>query len=125
MRLQPGASVSDLDACESGLGASLHSSLWNLYRAANGVFDHLAQFFIVWPLAEVVERNRLAWATEGGGRLRWIGFGDDGTGNPFCVPRGDGEDVYYWNPIDHEATRLADTLTLFWEGLAAGSLPAH
>jgi hypothetical protein len=42
---------------------------------------------VIWPLADVVERNRAATEVESGHRRDWVAFGDDGAGNPFCVDR--------------------------------------
>jgi hypothetical protein len=63
-----------------------------LYLASDGVFDRVGQWCVIWPLSEIVTRNLQAWALEDvPGRQALVGFGDDGTGAPFCVPR-DGSD---------------------------------
>jgi hypothetical protein len=62
--------------------------LRRLYLASDGVFDAPAQWFVIWPIADVVIRNREAWSCEDSpSRRNLVGFGDDGTGAPFCVPR--------------------------------------
>jgi hypothetical protein len=124
-RLQFGASIDDLHVCESTLGAPLPSDLRRLYLASNGVWDEPGQWFVIWPLADIAQRNRLANELEGPGRSRWIGFGDDGTGSPFCVARRGGAAVYYWSPIDHSATLLASGVAEFWAAWVAGTLPPH
>lgn len=125
IRMQPAASTSHLEACESAVGTTLPSSLRNLYLATDGIFDESGQWFLVWQLADVAKRNLLAWDVEGSERSDWVGFGDDGTGNPFCVRRSGGEDVYYWNPIDQEATYLAADAAAFWIAMTSNSLPHH
>ena len=107
LRLQHGASESDLDECEAKLGSTLPLALRNLYLASDGVWDEPGQWFVIWPLREVVERNRTAAEVETVHRGDWVAFGDDGTGNPFCVDRQGNDAVYYWSPIDQAATRLA------------------
>jgi hypothetical protein len=65
------------------------------------------------------------YAGEGSGRQALVGFGDDGTGNPFCIRRDGGEAVYYWSPLDQEATLLAEDAAEFWRLWTANELPAH
>jgi hypothetical protein len=125
LRLEAGAATEAIEKTESALDATLPSALRDLYQASDGVWDEPGQWFVIWPLADVVERNRLARDVESSARADWIGFGDDGTGNPFCVCRGNGDDVYYWSPIDQEATWLASDPAAFWQALVTDSLPKH
>lgn len=102
--------------------------LRELYRVSNGIFDGPGQWFVVWPLADVVARNRLDWSQANAAtadRLTLAGFGDDGTGMPFCVPRDGSHSVFVWSALDHEAVLLADTVVEFWTRWRAESLPHY
>jgi hypothetical protein len=118
--LQQAGSEAEVDQAEASLDAIFPLELRALYLATDGVFDKPGQWFVVWPLAEVVARNRLAWADESIARQGLVGFGDDGTGAPFCVPRDGSGGVFTWNPIDAQAYRLADTVAQFWSGWSSG-----
>jgi hypothetical protein len=94
--------------------------------ASNGVFDRTGQWFVIWPLPEVVARNSKAWSfTDSQVRHKLVGFGDDGTGTPFWVPRDGSTGVFAWSAIDGEATLLADSVAAFWSGWRAGTLPTY
>jgi hypothetical protein len=118
----PAASDAEITQAEKLLGATIPTSLRRLYLMSDGVLDKPGQWFVVWPLAEVVEHNRQAWAVEDNARQQLLGFGDDGTGAPFCVPRDGGGVVFHWNPIDQLAHRLADTVGEFWSGWSNGTI---
>ena len=62
--LQPGAGAGDLAAAETALKAAFPADLNDVYRVSNGVFDATGQWFVIWPLAEVITRNQRAWAEE-------------------------------------------------------------
>jgi hypothetical protein len=104
---------------------TLPSALRALYLASDGVFDEPGQWFVIWPLAEVVARNQAAWADGNHGRRRLLAFGDDGTGDLFCVPIGGGPEIVFWSAIDGTATHLARSLPLLWEAWTTDSLPPH
>jgi hypothetical protein len=87
-RMRDPAGASAISAAESALGVVFPGDLRALYLVSDGVFDEPGQWFIIWPLAEVVARNQAARAGESTTRLRLLAFGDDGTGAPFCVPVG-------------------------------------
>jgi hypothetical protein len=125
LRLQSGAPTDTIEESESALDATFPLALRNLYRASDGVWDEPGRWFLIWPLVAVLERNRLAWDAEAPARGEWIGFGDDGTGNPFCFRRGGDDDVYYWSSVDQAATRLASDPVAFWQAWVADSLPTH
>lgn len=119
--LQPAASEVEIGRVEALLGAVLPADLCGLYLVSDGVFDKAGQWFVVWPLAQIVERNQRAWAEEEHAeRGRLVGFGDDGTGTAFCVPRNGSAGVFAWNPIDERADRLADSVVEFWTGWCGG-----
>lgn len=117
---RPGATKVAMDHAEAVLGAVFSAGLRTLYSATDGVFDKPGQWFVVWPLAEVVTRNQRAWADESAARQELVGFGDDGTGAPFCVPRDGGVGVFVWEPIEQQAFWLADTVEQFWSGWSRG-----
>lgn len=73
---------------EALLGAVFPADLRTLFLATDGVFDQPGQWFVVWPLGEVVTRNQRAWAHESAARQELVGFGDDGTGAPFWRAQG-------------------------------------
>jgi hypothetical protein len=123
--LRPGATTGEIAAAETALAAAFPEELRQLYLVSNGVFDRPGQWFVIWPLPEVVTRNRQAWPQEGPARRELLGFGDDGTGAPFCVPRDGGSGVFAWSPIGREATPLASSVTSFWSKWTAGTLPPH
>jgi hypothetical protein len=110
-----------LDRAEALLGAVFPDDragcTWRLM-----VFDKPGQWFVVWPLAEVVTRNRQAWAAESTARQEFVGFCDYGTGAPFCVPRDGSIGVSTWNSIEQRADRLADTVEEFWSCWSGGKI---
>ncbi|MEU4675160.1 SMI1/KNR4 family protein [Amycolatopsis sp. NPDC023774] len=125
--LQAPAAAVDLAAAETALDATLPEALRELYLVTDGVFDGPGQWFVVWPLSDVVERNRADWSSsvQGTARVDLVGFGDDGAGAPFCVPRAGGSGVFVWSAIDAAATRLADTVEEFYARWQASSLPPY
>ncbi|WP_319464162.1 SMI1/KNR4 family protein [Micromonospora sp. RTP1Z1] len=119
--LRPPSSVAVVSQVESLLGVGLPADLRAFYLATDGVFDKMGQWFVCWPLDEVVKRNQEAWAEEGAGRRQLLGFGDDGTGSPFCVSTS-GSGHVFWDSIDAVAYPLATNLADFWRGWHAGTL---
>ena len=125
-QLCPGAAADEIGAVEAALAAVFPAQLREVYRASNGVFDRLGQWFVIWPLPEVVARNGEAWSlTDSLVRRTLVGFGDNGTGSPFCVRRDGGSGVFIWSAIDGQATPLAGTVAEFWVGWVASTLPPH
>jgi cell wall assembly regulator SMI1 len=124
--LCPAAAAGDVTAAEAGLAAVFPADLRQLYLVSNGVFDRSGQWFVIWPLPEVVTRNSQAWTQDVSlARRELTGFGDDGTGAPFCVPRDGSSSVFAWSPIEGKATLLAKSVADFWSGWIAGMLPPH
>jgi hypothetical protein len=124
--LCPGAGAGEVAAVEAALEAVFPAELREIYVTCNGVFDRAGQWFVIWPLSEVVTRNREAWSLEDSpARRGLVGFGDDGTGAPFCVPRGGGGGVFAWSAIDDGAALMSGTVAGFWSGWVAGTLPPH
>lgn len=124
-RLTSPADVPAIDHAELVLAARFPDALRDLYLVSNGVFDETGQWFPIWPLDELIRRNADAYAIEGAPRSEYVGFGDDGTGDPFCVRREGGDKVFSWSVIDNRATLLADNLVSFWSGWTESTLPAH
>ena len=123
--LRPGAEPGEVEAAQTALKAVFPEELRQLYLASDGVFDRPGQWFVIWPLSEVVTRNRQTWPHDGAARRELGGFGDDGTGAPFCVPRDGSSGVFAWSPITGEATLLAPSLPVFWSRWTASTLPPH
>jgi cell wall assembly regulator SMI1 len=114
-----------INAAELALGVTFPEALRLLYLASDGVFDDPGQWFVIWPLADMITRNQAAWKDGNRTRRGLLAFGDDGTGSPFCV-RTDGRDeVLFFGPIECTTVWLAPSLPLFWEAWMAGSLPPH
>lgn len=128
LELRQPATDEALSTAEVALKARFPAELRELYRVSDGVFDRPGQWLVVWPLAHVVDRNQFDWSeadARDADRLTFVGFGDDGTGTAFCVPRDGGNGVFVWAPLDHEAIRLADSVTEFWARWQANSLPQY
>jgi SMI1/KNR4 family protein SUKH-1 len=124
--LRPGATGDEVVAAEAVLGAMFPAQLREIYLVTNGVFDRPGQWFVIWPLPEVAARNREAWSlTDSPVRRGLVGFGDDGTGAPFCVLRDGGDGVFAWSMVGGEATLLAETVAGFWSKWTAGTLAPH
>lgn len=125
-QLRPGATASQISAAQTALEAVFPAELREIYLASDGVFDRTGQWFVIWPLAEVVTRNHQAWSQDASqARRELVGFGDDGTGTPFCVPRNGDSKVLAWSPIDGAATPLAPSIPDFWTRWQVGTLPPH
>lgn len=94
------------------MGTLLPDPLVSLYRANDGVFDLSGQWWVIWPLARMVEAK--AWLATFDGYLdRWIPFGDDGTGDPFCFHR-ENEAITRLTVIDGAHEPFAQGLADFW-----------
>src|SRR5262249_1577868 len=77
-RLQPGATVDEVPRVETALETVLCDDLRGLYLATDGVYDSQGEWFVIWPLSQVVSRNRNDWAIEVyQTRQELLGFGDD------------------------------------------------
>ena len=114
--------LEELDAAERSLGRAIPADLRSLYEAADGFFDQAGQWFVVWPLERLVSDNVRSWSE---GRLRrdLLAFGDDGTGNPFCVPTNEARprEVIRWSWIDDDVEDAVATQEFFsiWTTLRA------
>ncbi|WP_165546961.1 SMI1/KNR4 family protein [Kribbella sindirgiensis] len=123
LKLQPPADPGEIAAVERQLGIAFPAELRALYAATNGIYDRPGQWFVMWPLADVANSNLAAWS--GGApeaRQKLLGFGDDGTGAPFCIAV-DGEPIVLtWSPIAQEVRPLAATLHEFWLSWLSGDI---
>ncbi|HEY9467796.1 MAG TPA: SMI1/KNR4 family protein [Vicinamibacterales bacterium] len=121
------ATADELASTEKALDATLPPDLRALYLITDGVFDPAGEWFVFWPLADVVDRNLADWLTYRASPTRsdLLAFGDDGTGDPFCVARDGGDAVFYWSPIDDTATCLANTIIDFWTRWQNDTMPPH
>lgn len=117
---QPEVDTLALAQAASALGRELPSDLVALYSEANGVFDETGQWWVIWPLDRLTTENLNRWA-DGGLPSRFIAFGDDGTGDPFCL-EGDAPDVLCWHPVSGESVHFAPSLSAFWHGWTTGDL---
>ena len=124
-RLRAPVTPAGFDTAECELEVTFPGELRALYLASDGVLDEPGQWFVIWPLADLVSRSQAAWATGGSTRRRLLAFGDDGTGSASCVSRSGGPDVFFWNPAMNEVTHLAPSLTSFWNRWIKDFLPPH
>lgn len=122
---RPGATAPELARCEERLRTTLPGALKELYLVSDGVYDQRGQYFVVWPLDELVRRNEQQWAEGDAGRRELLAFGDDGTGIPFCVPREGEAYVFSWNPVETRARWLANDLGDFWAGWTSGEITTY
>lgn len=127
LEMRQGASGEDVARVEKALGTAFPEELRDLLLTSNGVYSRGGGWLMLWPLERILEWDVEAWRDEpaGSGRLSLIGFGDDGTGAPFCVSRDGGPAVYIWEPIDADMTLLGATLAEFWQRWKTDSLPRY
>jgi SMI1 / KNR4 family (SUKH-1) len=124
--LELGTSCTDyeLGQAEKIIG-QIPRELASFLREVNGVFDQSGQWHVGWPLNRIVaERQGPSYGQRQLGHL--LAFGDNGTGEPFCVPTSAPDaattPVSHWSFIDGQATILAPSLHQFWAGWIAGSI---
>jgi cell wall assembly regulator SMI1 len=87
--LRPPADPDEIAAVELRLGIKLPTELSELCEAADGTYDKPGRWFVMWRLGDVADWNLEAWyGWEAEARRTFLGFGDDGTGRPFCVALG-------------------------------------
>lgn len=112
--------VSAIADAELQIGRSLPKPLRLIYEGGDGRFRQDGEWWVIWPLDRVIVDNQRAWRE---GRLprSLLAFGDDGTGDPFCVRLDeDTNEVLRWSWIDSaphgsEGT-MADFLRSWIEG---------
>ena len=127
LALQRPATEEEVGAAGRALGVSLPKLLREMYLATDGLYSLPGQWFLVWQLTYLVERNLDDWSASWAvaERRNLIGFGDDGTGDPFCVRRDGNPGVFIWSPIEETVTRLAGSLDEFLDRWQANSLPRY
>jgi hypothetical protein len=120
--LQLPSEPAEIAAVELRLGIKFPAELRELYEATDGIYDKPGEWFVMWRLGDVARWNLEAWNSRSEARRRFLGFGDNGTGDPFCVAL-DGEPaIFTWSPIEQEARPLAPNLREFWLGWLAGKI---
>ncbi|MFF2274014.1 SMI1/KNR4 family protein [Agromyces sp. NPDC058136] len=115
---RPGATPTRIDDAEGRLHEVMPPSLRALYLQTDGVWHRDGQWDVIWPLQERIARNGHPDARRFG-----LAFGDDGTGNPFCIDAGGA--IAYWSEINAESTWLSGDLESFWKAWCRGDLPPH
>lgn len=108
----PPCSEELLREAASTLGCSMPVPLQALYRAGDGRFDPTGSWWVIWPLERTVTESGDAWR---GGSLNadLLAFGDDGTGNPFCLPVDGRDEVVRWSWIDGAVERSEGSFAEF------------
>lgn len=108
-----GVTAEQVAGAESALGVRLPNALRAAYRIADGRFRDDGQWWVVWPLDRLVNDNRERWAEEMLPRAM-LAFGDDGTGDAFCVRLEGAEDqVVRWSSIGQEIDGSFGTMEAF------------
>jgi cell wall assembly regulator SMI1 len=111
---------------ERSLGVEFPVWLRTLYEKGDGRYRTDGAWWVVWPLDRLVALNDAAWRDE---RLSdaFLAFGDDGTGNPFCVAlAGWADEVVRWSWIDGDVETVIGTMDDFertW--VAESELPSE
>lgn len=100
-----GCDERQLADAERRLRARLPDALRAIYRAADGRFDHAGQWWVVWPLERVIDNTLRAWG-DGSLDRTLIAFGDDGTGDPFCVHNAAESPVIRWSIVGSEVQEV-------------------
>ena len=121
LRFRQGASKEQLDALERRLRGPIPGDLRALLLESDGFYDVEGRWEVAWScdrIAEETERLR----AEGLVGEDVLCFGDDGTGDPFCISHQDGGPVCHLYPITVEMTVLADSLLAFWDGWLRGEI---
>jgi cell wall assembly regulator SMI1 len=107
-----GAVNERLASIEAEVGVPLPAALRSLYETSDGQFSEEGQWWVVWPLDRLIMENKDAWRK--GLPTALVAFGDDGTGNPFCVEVGDASsEVLRWNWIDLAVERSEGSVAEF------------
>ena len=119
--LSPPRTIFEVAEAEQQIREPLPDDLSRLYLVTDRVFDHDGLWYSIWPLERLVA-NALGPLSPATGLPRdWIAFGDDGTGDPFCVPP-EGSPIYHWSMIGRESQRVASRLDEFLIGWIEGSI---
>ncbi len=106
----------EVAAVQAALEAVFPAELREIYVTRNGVFNCAGQWLVIWPLSEVVTRNREAWSLEGARRgAGWPGSAMTGRA-PLSAFRVVAAGVFAWSAVDGEVALLAGTVAGFWCG---------
>lgn len=116
----PPASGASVAETEERLGTRLPDALVSTYRTTDGVYDKAGQWWVIWPLAQMVAAA--AWLRSTNGYPdRWIAFGDNGAGDPFCFQRDEGS-ITCLHMIEQEHQELTPGLADFWAVMSNGAI---
>jgi hypothetical protein len=118
--IRPGVGPNALREASRALGKDLPDDLASLYTESDGVFAVDGQWWVIWPLDMLITENRARWAS-GVLPSHLLAFGDDGTGDAFCI-EGEGPDVTCWHPVGSGFTRIASNVYDFWKDWTTGTL---
>ncbi len=121
-----GCSEEAMRHAETVLGRSLPRDLASLMSYSNGLVDASAESQVVWPLSRLVTDNLKAWASEDLALpAALLGFGDDGSGDWFCMRSQDpSASILHWSWIDGAARPIAHGLRSFLPRWLDGDLTA-
>jgi hypothetical protein len=106
--VQPGATGTSRDA----LGAALPAPLQGVFRTGDGRFRTDGHWWVVWPLDRLVADN-LDARRQGTLATGFLVFGDDGTGDGFCLPADGADEVVRWSWIDQEVVETIGNVAHF------------
>src|SRR5205085_9053221 len=97
-------SVEAIERAEAELGSSLPEALRAVYVSGDGRYRDDGEWWVLWPLARVVEDTKAGWKN-GSLPHSVVAFGDDGTGDPFCIETDEAgsQVVLRWSAIDGTA----------------------
>lgn len=103
----------ELDAAERRLRIRLPHALRALYGNGDGRFDKDGQWWVVWPLNQLVSETETYWREDWMDRSL-VAFGDDGTGDPFCMHHdGSSDAIARWSMIEREVFENYQSMTDF------------
>jgi hypothetical protein len=99
----------NLTEADALLGVAIPAFARQLYEPEDGHYRRDGDWWVVWKLDRVVADNREACSI---GTLprELLAIGDDGAGNPFCVPLTGEDEVLRWNLIDLAVERVEGSL---------------
>jgi hypothetical protein len=119
LRFREGASEAQLDALERRLGGPIPGDLRALLLESDGFDDVEGQWQVAWSCDRIAEETERVRA-DGLLGEDFLCFGDDGTGDPFCISHQDGGPVCHLSLIGGELAVLAHLLPAFWDGWFRG-----
>jgi hypothetical protein len=89
------------------------NSLRALYSDGDGRYDDGGQWWVVWPIDQLVAENE-TYLHEGWLDRSLLAFGDDGTGDPLCVYHDDPVEVIArWSMIERAVYDRYESMDAF------------